>query len=265
MAKLNVTVKSTPPLTALAADVKTVVLKVGRTPAGARGKDGKPFVYEDFTPEQLLSLKGDKGDAGNKGDPFTYSDFTPDQLLSLKGDKGESGDKGDPFTYTDFTQPQLDALKGPKGDQGADGADGLSSYQLAVKNGLFAGTELEYLESLKGEKGDKGEDGAGGGSGGMALDDGREIKQRLITSKLSHTSYTRIPHGLSASDIIAVDVTVYQSQYGYVMLRETNNNGGYYSVLVNPNDIAIALSRTSDEESSRVKLQECRILITYLA
>lgn len=219
MAKLNVTVKSTPPLTALAADVKTVVLKVGRTPAGARGKDGKPFVYDDFTPEQLLSLQGGKGEAGQNG---------------------------------------------------LNGTDGDSAYQIALSEG-FVGTKSAWRTSLKGDKGEPGpqgppgQDGAGGSGGGaMTLDDGRVIKQRLITSKLSHTSYTRIPHGLSASDIIAVDVTVYQSQYGYVMLRETNNNGGYYFVLVNPNDITIALSRTSDE-SSRVKLQECRILITYLA
>ena len=42
---------------------------------------GDAFTYSDFTPEQLLDLKGDKGDA------FTYSDFTPEQLLDLKGDK----------------------------------------------------------------------------------------------------------------------------------------------------------------------------------
>ena len=34
------------------------------------GPKGAPFVYEDFTPEQLAALKGAKGDA------FTYSDFT---------------------------------------------------------------------------------------------------------------------------------------------------------------------------------------------
>lgn len=37
MAKLQVTIKSKPPLSALAGDVKKVVVKVGRTPAGAAG------------------------------------------------------------------------------------------------------------------------------------------------------------------------------------------------------------------------------------
>ena len=39
---------------------------------------GLPFTYEDFTPEQLAALKGDKGD------PFTWADFTPAQIEILK-------------------------------------------------------------------------------------------------------------------------------------------------------------------------------------
>lgn len=40
------------------------------------------FKYEDFTPEQLLSLKGDKGETGAQG------------IQGAKGDKGEKGDVG---------------------------------------------------------------------------------------------------------------------------------------------------------------------------
>lgn len=43
------------------------------------GEDGHSFVYDDFTPEQLLALKGDA---------FTYSDFTTEQLALLKGADG---------------------------------------------------------------------------------------------------------------------------------------------------------------------------------
>lgn len=92
MAKLQVTIKSKPPLSALAGDVKKVVVKVGRTPAGAKGEKGDKgdaFTYADFTPEQLAVFKGDKGDKGN---PFTYADFMPEQLAALKGDKGDKGD-----------------------------------------------------------------------------------------------------------------------------------------------------------------------------
>lgn len=41
------------------------------------------------------------------------------------------------------------------------GANGLSAYEIAVKNG-FDGNEQEWLDSLKGEKGDKGEQGIQG-------------------------------------------------------------------------------------------------------
>ena len=47
--------------------------------------------YVDDSIREIELLKGDKGD------PFTYEDFTPEQLASLKGlkgDKGEQGDKG---------------------------------------------------------------------------------------------------------------------------------------------------------------------------
>ena len=94
------------------------------------GPKGDPFVYEDFTKEQLENLRGErglKGDTGEKGDAFKFSDFTPEQLALLKGDKGDQGDrgekgdsikgdKGDPFTFADFTPEQLALLKGEKGD-----------------------------------------------------------------------------------------------------------------------------------------------------
>lgn len=59
-----------------------------------KGKDGT-MTFEDLTPEQKASLKGDKGDTG---EAFTYEDFTPEQLeaLKVKGDKGDKGDEGKP-------------------------------------------------------------------------------------------------------------------------------------------------------------------------
>ena len=117
---------------------------------GEKGPKGEPFRYEDFTPEQLESLRGPKGDDGfikfeeltpeqkeqlrgpagkdgKDGKAFTYEDFTQEQLNALKGPKGEpgqKGDKGDAFTYADFTQEQLEALRGPQGIQGVPGETG---------------------------------------------------------------------------------------------------------------------------------------------
>ena len=70
-------------------------------------------------------LKGDtgpqgvKGDTGNTGDAFTFDDFTPEQLASLKGAKGDTGatgSKGD---------------KGDKGDTG-QGSDEEAGWKLPV-------------------------------------------------------------------------------------------------------------------------------------
>ena len=44
------------------------------------------------------------------------------------------------------------------------GEDGLSAYEIAVKNG-FVGSEVEWLESLKGSQGEKGEQGEKGDPG----------------------------------------------------------------------------------------------------
>lgn len=48
---------------------------------------------------------------------FKYEDFTPEQLLSLKGEKGDKGDAG---------SQGIQGLKGDKGDTGASGTNGKS-------------------------------------------------------------------------------------------------------------------------------------------
>ena len=52
------------------------------------GIQGEPFLYEDFTPQQLESLKV----KGDKGDSFKYDDFTPEQLANLKAYQNISQD-----------------------------------------------------------------------------------------------------------------------------------------------------------------------------
>lgn len=53
------------------------------------GPQGEPFVFEDFTPAQLLALKGEKGDKGEKGE---------------QGGKGDKGDTGNDAVWTEMTQ-----------------------------------------------------------------------------------------------------------------------------------------------------------------
>jgi len=67
----------------------------------------------------ILDLKVLKEITGNTGDAFTFDDFTPEQLASLKGttgDTGATGSKGD---------------KGDKGDTGAKGDTGEGSDEEA--------------------------------------------------------------------------------------------------------------------------------------
>lgn len=109
---------------------------------GPKGEKGDPFIYSDFTPDQLAGLKGEKGDKGDKGDPFVYSDFTQPQLEGLRGPQGL---KGDPFEYSDFTPEQLEGLRGPQGIQGAQGEKGETGPRGA-----------------QGEKGDQGDVGPQG-------------------------------------------------------------------------------------------------------
>ena len=89
------------------------------------------------------------GEKGDKGDPFTYEDFTAEQLASLKGDKGDKGDNG---------KDGADGYTPEKGVDYFDGVNGKSAYQIAVDNG-FIGTEAEWLASLRGADGKDGKDG----------------------------------------------------------------------------------------------------------
>ena len=43
----------------------------GQKAQGDKGLQGEPFTYEDFTAEQLLALKGSKGDEGKQGPKVT--------------------------------------------------------------------------------------------------------------------------------------------------------------------------------------------------
>lgn len=89
-----------------------------------KGEKGDAFEYEDFTPEQLEALRGEKGDSG---EPFKYEDFTPEQLEALKGEKGDSVELNKSDTHIQYRVMgdlnwidlvSLNDLKGEKGEQG---------------------------------------------------------------------------------------------------------------------------------------------------
>lgn len=99
-------------------------------PAGETGATGPQGPAGEPGPAGETGPMGPEGPPGEKGDPFVYEDFTPQQLEALtgpqgpRGETGPQGPKGDPFTYSDFTQEQLAALTGPQGPQGPAGPQG---------------------------------------------------------------------------------------------------------------------------------------------
>lgn len=101
--------------------------------------------------------KGDKGDAGEKGDPFVYSDFTPEQLESLKGQKGDPGNAATVTVGETVTlEPGSDALVEntgnenvavlkfsiPKGEKGDKGDKGDTGEGVNIKGELSSESEL---------------------------------------------------------------------------------------------------------------------------
>ena len=117
----------------MAVDVETLALAKKYTReslegAGAlKGEKGDPFTYDDFTPEQLLALKGENGIDGksayqlavNNGFVGTEAEW----ITSLKGETGPIGPAG-PQGQTGET-----GAIGPVGPQGEVGPKG-DSYQI---------------------------------------------------------------------------------------------------------------------------------------
>lgn len=80
-------------------------------PEGPKGADGT-MTFEDLTPEQKASLKGDKGDKGDTG------------AAGPQGEPGPKGDKGDPGPQGPKGDPGETGAQGPQGLQGEPGTNG---------------------------------------------------------------------------------------------------------------------------------------------
>ena len=85
-----------------------------------------------------ISIKGDKGDRGKDG--VTYHPVIKDGVLYWHDEKGLVASIS-PVRIT-----------GKQGDRGDNGPQGLSAYEVWLKQGNL-GTEQDFLDSLRGEKG----------------------------------------------------------------------------------------------------------------
>jgi len=111
------------------------------------------FKIKDPATGQWVNLPLLKGDKGDKGEPFIYTDFTQQQLELLVGPRGESGEKG-----SDGISPHID-INGnwyigeidtnvkARGDDGVDGENGQSAYD-AARAGGYLDTESAFYADL---------------------------------------------------------------------------------------------------------------------
>ena len=125
-------------------------------PKGDRGETGP------IGPQGIKGEKGDKGDKGDqgdtgpqgetgaKGDAFTFADFTPEQLASLRGPKGDTGATG-PQGETGAAGPQ-----GPQGEPGKDAViDATLTKEGEAADAATTGKRLAEIEKAVAEKADK--------------------------------------------------------------------------------------------------------------
>lgn len=161
----------------------------------------------------------------------------------------------------------LISLKGKDGIDGQDGIDGLdgkSAYQVAIDNG-FSGTEAEWLASLKGEKGETGSGGGStGGAASTSLDDGREIKNKLIETDANWTTSHTLHHGLDGSQkVISATFLIEKAggNYGNEYIPPNKEGSNFYSV----NAFDGGWQFNDLGESVSKKGNKLRVFITYLA
>ena len=112
---------------------------------GDKGADGT-MSFEDLTPEQKATLKGDQGVQGAQGDKGADG---ADGVQGVQGDIGEKGYQGD----AGVQGPKGDStgVVGPQGTQGVQGAKGDS-------------TGVVGPQGTQGDKGDRGPQGYGASS-----------------------------------------------------------------------------------------------------
>lgn len=127
-----------------------------RGPAGSQGPRGPQGL------QGPRGLKGDQGDVGPAGPQgpkgadgtVSFDELTPEQRASLKGEKGDKGDKGD-------QGPQgIQGIQGIPGQNGTDGKDGKDG-----QDGAPGAIGPMGPEGPKGDKGDTGETGPQGPQG----------------------------------------------------------------------------------------------------
>ena len=117
-------------------------------PIGPKGDKGDPFVYSDFTAEQLEALRGPQGPIGLTGPKGDAGPIGPQGPQGIQGPKGDTGERGP-------IGPQ--GIQGVKGDTGATGPQG--------PQGEIGPKGDQGIQGIQGPKGDTGPQGPKGATG----------------------------------------------------------------------------------------------------
>ena len=131
-----------------------------------------PAIQGEKGEQGPVGPQGPKGDKGEDG-TITFEELTPEQKASLKGDKGDKGDTGEGFsiykTYASIAAMNADAANVPEGKFViiTSTVEEEDNAKLFCKNatGFSFITDMSGATGIKGEKGDQGDKGDKGDKG----------------------------------------------------------------------------------------------------
>lgn len=105
-----------------------------------RGPQGEPFTFDDFTSEQLESLRGPQGPQGPKGETGPVG---PQGIQGEKGETGPAGPRGADGTvsYDELTEEQKAELHGDSGVYVGSDTPTTDAKVWIDPNGKPSGTE----------------------------------------------------------------------------------------------------------------------------
>ena len=150
-------------------------------PKGEQGEKGEQGVQGKRGPQGEIGPQGPKGDKGEQGiqgpqgpkgadGTMTFEELTPEQKASLKGDKGDTGEGFSIYkTYASIAAMNADAANVPEGKfviitSTVEEADNAKLFCKNATDFSFI-TDMSGATGIKGEKGDKGDQGEQGPKG----------------------------------------------------------------------------------------------------
>lgn len=187
--------------------VLEITSESGTSSMDLKGEKGDPFVYSDFTNEQLASLKGEKGDKGNSGyTPVKGQDYfdgvsvthkwngTELEVTSasgttsadLKGEKGDRGDSGVTTPVNGFYTMSVDENGNLYVVSADDGVTPNFEYDSTSGNlYVLQGDVKTLIGNVKGEKGDKGDNASVTVDSALSSTSVNPVQNKVIYNALS--------------------------------------------------------------------------------